>query len=132
MVAGKIPYLSVLARALPVSPSGCGRIGLDRVGDTGWLSTRKLNLLRIARVFFPITVFLATLIAGIRLGAFNNWSDPVTSPLTAIFGLGLPIFPGATYVICQGFLNRVPPRAKLPRRQALSGVRFGCSIRTSA
>jgi hypothetical protein len=67
----------------------------------------KAHLLRIARVFFPIIVFLATLIAGMRLGAFSNWSDPVTSPLTAIFGLGLPIFAGATYVICQGFLNRV-------------------------
>jgi Protein of unknown function (DUF3592) len=67
----------------------------------------KAHLLRIARVFFPIIVFPATLIAGIRLGAFSNWSEPATSPLTVIFGLGLPIFPGATYVICQGFLNRV-------------------------
>jgi Protein of unknown function (DUF3592) len=67
----------------------------------------KAHLLRIARVFFPIIVFFATLIAGIKLGAFNNWFESVTSPLAAIFGFGLPLFPGGIYVIFQGFLNRI-------------------------
>jgi Protein of unknown function (DUF3592) len=67
----------------------------------------KAHLLRIARGFFPIIVFFATLIAGIRLGAFDTLFEPVTSPLVAIFGLGLPLFPGGTYVIFQGFLNGV-------------------------
>ena len=68
----------------------------------------KVHLLRIARVFFPIVVFFATLIVGIKLDAFDDsLTGYVTSPLQAIFGLGLLLFSGSTYVVIQGFLNCV-------------------------
>jgi hypothetical protein len=67
----------------------------------------KAHLLRIARGFFPIIVFFATLIAAMRLGVFNTSFQPVTSPLVVILAFGLPLFPGGIYVILQGFLNRV-------------------------
>src|ERR1700674_1283489 len=68
----------------------------------------KAHLLRIARGLFPVIVFFATLIVGIKLGAFDDsLAGYVTSPLQAIFGLGLPLFSGGTFIIFQGLLNRV-------------------------
>jgi hypothetical protein len=68
----------------------------------------KAHLLRIARGLFPVIVFFATLIVGIKLGAFDDsLTGYVTSPLQAIFGLGLPLFSGGTFIIFQGLLNRV-------------------------
>jgi Protein of unknown function (DUF3592) len=68
----------------------------------------KAHLFRLARGLFPVIVFLATLIVGIKLGAFDDsLAGYVTSPLQAIFGLGLPLFSGSTFMIFQGLLNQV-------------------------
>lgn len=68
----------------------------------------KAHLLRMARVFIPILVLVATLLAGIKLGAFDDsLAGYVTSPRQAIFGLGVPLFSGGAYVILQGLLNCV-------------------------
>ena len=69
---------------------------------------KKAHLLRTARGFFPIIVFSATLIVGIKLDAFDDsLAGHVTSPPQAIFGLGLLLFPGGTYIVLQGLLDCV-------------------------
>ena len=62
----------------------------------------------MARGFIPILVLVATLLVGTKLGAFDDsLAGYVTSPRQAIFGLGVPLFTGGTYVILQGLLNCV-------------------------
>jgi len=68
-------------------------------------------ILRVARIVGPIVVLIVTAIAGARLGAFDrSLSAPVTSPLAAIFFLGLSLFPFGTFLILQGLLARVLAR----------------------
>lgn len=68
----------------------------------------QMTVIRIARVVAPIAVLLATVMLGMRFGAFESSYSSTT--LTGTLHLGLLLFPAGTFFILQALARRTRRR----------------------